>query len=203
MSGVEINADPAPGIGRDWPGALVCCAVLIAMLIAFSTEALVNLGKLWWNDDSYGHSLLIVPIIVYLLWREKDDLAQMSPAPSYWGIPLLFIVSVAWFAGHMTHTFVLEQLAIVLFVSALCFTLFGWRIYRVLFFPLAFLLVTIPVWEIFVPVLRDYTALMTYAGVRAMGIPIFLKGASSRSRMAPSKSPMSVLVFDSSWRGSR
>ena len=52
----------------------------------------------------------------------------------------------------------------------------GWRVYRALFFPLGYLIFAIPVWEVFVPFLRDHTALMVYRIVQGVGIPIFLEG---------------------------
>jgi EpsI family protein len=69
-----------------------------------------------------------------------------------------------------------QQLAVVAMLDVLVFTVVGWRVTRVLLFPLCFLFFAVPFGEGLVRPLQDYTALFTVKALQLTGIPVYRDG---------------------------
>ncbi len=50
-------------------------AIVSAILFTYAA-VLVKLSSHWWTDENYSHGLLIPFIIGYILWLERDKLAD-------------------------------------------------------------------------------------------------------------------------------
>jgi exosortase len=75
---------------RAWWWALGAAAAVMALAYA---PNLVELGRLWSNDDNYQHGFLVVPIALFILWRRFAEIpwepgARLGTAP-WWGWALL------------------------------------------------------------------------------------------------------------------
>ena len=99
----------------------------------------------WWGNDYYSHGLLIVPIALYLGWRrlqQKGDFLEMQGDD--WGVALLGISLVAYLLAYTNRAYFLAALAMVGLLGGLLWTFGGRRWLRELLFPLAFLLLMVP-----------------------------------------------------------
>ena len=136
----------------------------------------LHLFSIWWNNATFGHCLLIVPIVGWLVWQRRHELVRMAPSPWLPGVGLLLATGVLWLAGELAELSVVRHAALVLTVMATVPTIFGLAVTRGVAFALFFLLFGIPVGEQIVPQLQTFTALFSIKLLDLFGVPAFLDG---------------------------
>lgn len=100
-----------------------------------------------WESDAgyYSHGWLVLPVSVVLLWLNRKQLAACPRKPNLWGLVivapalLLHIVGVGLIAG------VISGIALIGLLAGLVLTLFGWRMLKLTWFPIMFLIFMVPI----------------------------------------------------------
>lgn len=108
----------------------------------------VDLVHAWIVDGNYSHGFLIVPIAAYFAWERRALLMATPSRPSAWGLVVVLASLVVLAAGLLGSEFFLSRISLIGVLAGIVIQLFGWRHLRVLAFPLAFLLLMIPLPEI-------------------------------------------------------
>jgi exosortase len=121
--------------------AAAAAAVLFALLYR---NVLVKLVSDWYNDDNYSHGFLIIPLALYLAWERRDRFMEAVQAPSAWGLLVVGGSIAVLLAGVLGSELFLTRISIVGTVTGTVLFLFGWRRLLVLAFPIALLLLMIP-----------------------------------------------------------
>ena len=129
-----------------------------------------------WSSDEYRHGYLIPVLSIVLLWRDRSENASMTFSGSWAGVGLLAILVASWVVAEATSVQLIEQLSVVLMVSAFTLAVVGWRAYKTVWFPLAFLLFAVPIGAAIVPRLMDSTASIAVAGLQMLGVPALREG---------------------------
>ena len=151
--------------------------MVLLCLIGLSSQAeITQLLKLWWTNGTYGHGLLVVPVSLYLIWLARHRLAGLPIEPSGWSLLLVALFSIVSYVAKITDVLVVSQLCIVLLGMSVVWTVLGHRVARVLAFPLAYLVMAVPVWAVLIPPLRDVTAIVSAGVVRALSVPVYVEG---------------------------
>ena len=126
---------------KPWlAGALV--AVGFALLYR---QVIVKLVMDWYNDDNYSHGFLIVPLALYFAWERRGRLAKMPLAPNAFGLVVVLGSIGVLIAGILGSELFLTRISIVGTVAGVLLFVCGWQHLRVLAFPVAFLLLMIPI----------------------------------------------------------
>jgi exosortase A len=154
-----------------WIVALACVAIVVAYSSTFA-----DMAHKWLSDASYQHGLVVPFISIWLAWRVRSELSLVPFKPSWFGVPVLLAIGVVWLVARAVDIKVIEQLAATALIPVTVVTLLGSRAGRVLAFPLAFLLLAVPIGQALVPFLMQFTADFTVAALRASGIPVFREG---------------------------
>src|SRR4051812_34108862 len=118
----------------------------IALLVAFALlyrHVVIKLVSDWATDDNYSHGFLIVPIALYFAWERRAQLQAATSRPSVLGLVLVLGSVVTLIAGVLGAELFLTRISIVGVVAGTTLFLFGWHHFRVLAFPIAFLLLMI------------------------------------------------------------
>jgi len=121
--------------------------------IAFSVAAFAFLyrsviAKLvydWTYDGNFSHGFLIVPIAAYLVWERRKKLAATPLEPTVIGLVLLVGSLATLAAGILGAELFLSRVSMIGVIGSVVLFTTGWRFLRVLMFPLAFLLLMIPI----------------------------------------------------------
>ncbi len=99
----------------------------------------------WGTDDNYSHGFLIVPIALYFAWERRDKLASAVHRTSLAGL-VLVVASVAVLgAGVLGAELFLTRISMLGVIAGAILFIYGWQHLRILAFPLAFLLLMIPI----------------------------------------------------------
>ena len=159
-----------------WRLALPLIIAALAGLLALYWDTARSIVSIWHSSETYAHGYIIVPIVVYLAWKKRHELARLSPTPSLAGTALLAAAGAFWLVAAAGDVQVLQQYALVAMVPGVVIALAGWRVGLVLAFPFVFLFFAVPFGEAFVPRLMDWTADFTVAALQVSGIPVFREG---------------------------
>ena len=133
--------------------ALIGAAILATLVYFFGFVRLFSVGtestavwawRAWNSENNYEHARLILPIAAFIIWWERDKLRNAPVSSSWWGWLFIAFGLFLFFAAART---VQGRVAI----AAVPFLLFGIILYgwgrsvaRVLLFPVAFLLLMVP-----------------------------------------------------------
>jgi exosortase A len=154
-----------------WLVAAACVTVAIAYSSTFA-----DMADKWLRDASYQHGLIVPLISLWLVWRMRDRLVEMPLQPTWAGVPVLLALGAIWLVARVVDIKVVEQLAAMALIPTVVVTLLGVQAGRALAFPLAFIMLAVPVGQALVPTLMQFTADFTVTALRATGIPVFRDG---------------------------
>ena len=161
---------------RGWPRALAAWGLLLLALGLLLRADVVHLATRWWNSSTYGHCLLIPPIIAWLLWQRRAGLARLAPQPWLPGIALMLGAGVVWLVGHLAGVALVRHIALVLMFQFSVLTIFGLAVARGVLFPLVFALFLIPVGEQLEPALQTITAKLAMQYLHLAGVAAYNDG---------------------------
>jgi exosortase len=158
-------------------------AASVLMVAAFF-PSLVWLLRTWLGSPYYGHGLLVPPVSAVLIWRAERSGREPTQDAAYARSSALGLLPVAMgIIAHVVslpyHLYSASLVGLVLVIGGLVWLWEGsvalWR----LAFPLAFLLLAIPIpgLEALTPPLARRVARAAAWGARSMGIPVLLDGA--------------------------
>jgi exosortase len=122
-------------------------AAALAVTGAFSLlyqDVLVKLAHDWATDDNYSHGFLIVPLALYFAWQRREALALSRRRPSLLGLPIIVGSIAVMVVGVLGAELFLTRISMLGVVAGFILFVFGFSYVRVLSFPLALLLLMIP-----------------------------------------------------------
>lgn len=166
----------AASVRRAWPGYIIGWVAAVAAILAILNNDVAHLANSWWNNETYGHCLLIPPILAWLVWQRREALAKIAPKPWWPGALLILGSGLVWIVGELAGVALLRHTAIILTLIFSVPTIFGLAVARGVTFPLFFALFLIPVGEQFEPFLQTITAEFATYFLRAIGVPTHMDG---------------------------
>lgn len=173
-----VSAVSAAVVSNTWQRALLTLLLVVAGLLAMYWPTAVSMVTIWSRSDTFAHGYVIAPISLWLIWRRRAELLALAPQLQWLPCLLLLPVSGLWAIADLAQVNVVKQLALVLMLPLSVWAVLGWRITRQMLFPLAFLLLMVPIGEIFLLPLMNFTADFTVAALRLTGIPVYRDGLS-------------------------
>lgn len=154
--------------------AFAMAAMLAPFVIYFATAR--SIVSIWNSSETFAHGYIILPISLWLIWRERAQLAQLTPSPWWPALAVLAACGFGWLLASLGDVQVVRQYAFVAMIPAAAVAVLGWRMAWQLAFPLAFLLFAVPFGDAFIDPLINLTADFTVAAVEMTGIPILRQG---------------------------
>jgi len=160
----------------EWRMPALLVVALIVAVFALFWQTTWSMVSIWMRSETFTHGFLILPISAYLIWQRREDLLRCTPAPNWWGIPVMIVIGLGWLIAHSASVLVIEQLAMVAMVPTVVWALLGWQTTRVIIFPLFFLFFAVPMGEELIPPMMDFTANFTVSMLQLTGIPVYREG---------------------------
>ncbi len=163
--------------GAFWLSAPVLAAAAAAVgivLIHWSTAA--SIVAIWIRSETFAHGFVIIPLCAWLAYRKRGSILRETARPWWPGLAIVFGAGGLWFVMSTADVLGITQFSLAFMVQAAIVTVVGLQVSRALMFPLAFLLFAIPVGEIFVPIMIEWTADFTIWALRLSGVPVYREG---------------------------
>lgn len=168
---------------RPWRiSPLGWAAILFALVVAVVPFAhvLSALFGIWDVDPEYSHCVLIPLISIFLVWRDRAELARTPFEGSWVGIAVLMAGAGLWEVAELSTIWTIEQYAFLVVVYGLVLALVGTKVFRRLWMAMLILVFTIPLPVFFYNSLSLHLQLLSsalgVAVIRLFGIPVYLDG---------------------------
>lgn len=173
---MKLETELELGAPTGWRVALPAVAACIALILALHWRTVESMVAIWRRSETFTHGFLIAPIALWLVWLNRRELARLAPRGDYLGLALLAGASLAWLVAHAGQVQVVQQYAVTAMIPAAVVAAAGRRVAAAAAFPLAFLLLAVPVGEALLPPLMAWTASFTVAALQLTGIPVYREG---------------------------
>lgn len=154
---------------------LTIVLVLVWVLALYSTTTL-SMVSIWMRSETFAHGFLVVPIVLFLLWRQREMLAEIETRPFFPALVGIAAAGFIWLVGEIVNAVSVAQFAMIAMVPLAVWGLLGTRLVKELAIPLAFLFFAVPFGEFLLPTMIEWTADFTVFAVRASGVPVFREG---------------------------
>jgi exosortase len=118
--------------------------ILVGLAAAYWT-VMAKLLHDWGANDDYSHGFLIIPVAGYLVWERRHRLAAAPHRPTIAGLGLLLFGLAALAAGTLGAELFVARTSLIVVLAGITLFLGGWAHLRILLFPLAFLVLMIPI----------------------------------------------------------
>jgi exosortase len=167
-------------IMRARTAVLVVTSLLLLSFGLLYRDVLVKLVHDWLHDDNYSHGVLIVPIALYFAWERRERLLAAPAKPSVLGLIVIIGSILLLMAGTLGAELFLARVSILGIVVGSVLFILGWEHLRILFLPIAFLVLMIPIPAIIFNQIAFPLQLLASrfgeATLRALNIPVLREG---------------------------
>lgn len=159
-----------------WRRHGIALAVAFALILLTFRSDVRDLLQIWWNSTTFGHCLFIGPVIAWLVWQRRAELAQLKPTGWWPGLALITIGGFGWLMGDAASVGFARQLGLVMMLQGAVVTILGANVARGLLFPLGYGFFLVPFGEGLEPPLQTVTVAIVMPLLHLVGVPAVVDG---------------------------
>jgi len=160
--------------------SVVIACLLAAGVLWLYGGILSSLARQWASDDNYSHGFFVVPLALFFIWERRRALAIAPSRPSVAGLILIGGSLLVLLAGLLGAELFLSRVSLIGVLAGITLFVWGRDHLRILAFPLAFLLLMVPLPAIiFNQLALPLQLLASRAGESVLslaGIPVLREG---------------------------
>ncbi|NLV23307.1 MAG: exosortase [Deltaproteobacteria bacterium] len=139
------DVDQSSVINPGHPRSMVQLVVAAVVFNVTFFPVWQNLIKAWSSSEDYSHGFLVVPLVAWMIWRKRQELACWNGAGNWWGLVWLAGSLALYLIAQMGEIATLASLSLVAAALSSVLFLYGSQILRAVAIPLCFLLFAVPV----------------------------------------------------------
>ena len=140
MSTIAQAASRAEQLEISLPKGLVIAGLVAALYGPLLTQMVVQ----WWQDPDYGHGFVVPLFVGYVVYQRRHELRQVPLEPSNLGFPVMLGAIVLFLAGTLGAELFVSRSSLLFLFGGMILFFAGWKMLRAVAFPLAFLVLMIP-----------------------------------------------------------
>jgi exosortase len=160
--------------------ASIAVAVIAGALLWLYSGVLAALVRQWSSDDNYSHGFFVLPLAAFFAWERRERLLAAARRPSALGAILVAASLLMYLAGVFGAELFLTRVSLIGVLAGSVLYVWGREPFRILFFPLAFLLLMVPLPAILFNQLAFPLQLVASqlgeSAIAAAGIPVLREG---------------------------
>lgn len=166
----------ASAFDATWrPHAALLAGMWAALLILFAGDV-GDLTAIYWTNTTFGHCLFIAPVVGWLVWQRRRELALVPPAAWWPGLIVVAGGGFAWLIGEAASVALFRHLGLVVMLQGSVIALLGPNVTRALLFPLAYMIFLVPFGEGLEGPLQDLTVTILMPLLHLFGVPAQVDG---------------------------
>jgi exosortase len=154
--------------------------ILIGAVGWLYSGTLPALVRQWAHDGDYSHGFFVVPLAAFFVWERRDALRRAARRPSSAGLVVLAGSLLCFIAGQLGAELFLSRVSLIGVLAGLVLFVAGTHHLRILAFPLAFLVLMVPLPEIIFNritfPLQMVASRLGETAIAASGIPVLREG---------------------------
>jgi exosortase A len=159
-----------------WRTASLRLVAAAAALFVATFAEWREMAHQWWDIDTYAHILLIPPILAWLAWLRREELAKTTPEAWRGGLLVLLTGLCLCLLGRLLGVNLIAQAGAVVALQGAVVTILGLRAAILLAFPLLYALFLVPFGDEIVAPLQTVTARIAVGLTHLSGGPATLRG---------------------------
>lgn len=172
-----MSAIPADlRLASPWRWALPSFLLLALAIVLTYRDTALAMVAIWWRSETFNHALLVLPISLWLVWRQRETLAALTPRAAPGLLLAMVVVLVVWMLSRLVIVDAASQFAFVTVLILAVPAVLGTQVAKVILFPLLFLFFGVPFGEFVLPTMMEWTADFTVTALRLTGVPVFREG---------------------------
>ena len=160
--------------------SLVPLTILAALVFWFYWLTLTKLINYLINNDDYSYGLLIPIVSCYIIFQKWPQLRQTTWQPSWWGLLIIMGGLLLNITGELAADIYVPRVSFIITLAGILILLGGWRLIRLLIFPLLLLILMIPLPELvtnkLTMPLQLISSQLATGFLQLSGIPVFRQG---------------------------
>lgn len=130
---------------RPTAGLIACGVGLVFIFVVAFFPVIKDLVDTWLQSDDHSYGILILPVSIYISWQKRHDLKSVCLGSGWAGKSLVTISVIFYIVAYKASISTLSSLSMVFTIWAIVWALLGKSYFKIVFFPLALLLLMIPV----------------------------------------------------------
>src|SRR5271156_3118752 len=140
---MATTAQPVSALwkSRDW---LVWSAVLGGLFVLLYGPVLKALVLDWWTEPDYGHGFFVPLFSLYVLCHQRERWMKTDLKPSNFGFLVMLGAVGLLLVGSLGAELFTTRFSLLVLLAGMILFLAGWKMLRVVSFPLSFLILMIP-----------------------------------------------------------
>ena len=164
------------GTSKSVSLAIVALALCYAGVIG-------RLTTTWATNYAYSYGIAVLLVTLYMLSTSWSRLRTLRADPDYVvGVPLTLAGITLLVAARLALVASLQEMSLVVTLAGLVLLLFGREMFSIVRFPLAYVLLSIPMWDMPIgwlqPPSQVLSARIGGALLRVLGIPVLREGTN-------------------------
>jgi exosortase len=154
--------------------------VIAGLVTGLYGPVLIRMIVQWWQDPDYSHGFVVPLFIAYVLYQRRHQLLQVPPKPSNFGLPVMVGAIGLLLAGSLGAELFVARFSLLFLLGGVLLFFSGWKMLRTLAFPLAFLVLMIPLPAIIYNQvtfpLQLLASRLSSSGLELVGVPVLREG---------------------------
>jgi exosortase len=118
--------------------------VALALGILYA-PVLSRLALQWVHDPDASHGFFVPLFAAYMVWERWPAVTALRGEPSWWGVPWLVVGLGVMAVGVVGAELFLARISLLIVLGGLVVMFLGWNHLRAVWFPLAVLVLMIPI----------------------------------------------------------
>ena len=97
------------------------------------------------RDPNFEHGIFVPLFALFVLWQDRKRLQAIASAPSWSGLPLVILSLLMLVLGVLGAENFSSRVSLLILLAGLIILFQGWKFFRAVLFPWAFLILMIPI----------------------------------------------------------
>jgi len=118
--------------------------ILLILLAVLYRSVITDMALDWYQDANYSHGFVVPLISGYFLYEKREELQRAVVEPWWPGLALVLCGVVQLVVGWLATEFFTMRVSLVVVLAGLTLFFFGKGLFRLMLFPICYLLFMIP-----------------------------------------------------------
>lgn len=149
VDSVEVAPRLSTGEGHLSFGLLRWQGVALLLLVGWLYALILARLFLQWvgpsRDPNFEHGIFVPLFALFVLWQDRKRLQAIASAPSWSGLPLVILSLLMLVLGVLGAENFSSRVSLLILLAGLIILFQGWKFFRAVLFPWAFLILMIPI----------------------------------------------------------
>jgi exosortase D (VPLPA-CTERM-specific) len=124
-------------------------AVALLLLVGWLYAPVLARLFLQWvgphSDPNFQHGIFVPLFTLFVVWQDRNKLAAIPANPSWIGLPLVVLGLFMRGLGELGAELFFSRVSLLVLLAGLIVLFQGWKFFRAVLFPWAFLILMIPI----------------------------------------------------------